>query len=67
MRVPLANAQHTGGMLTATLFPAVVDNLPQVPPEKQDKLIGVLRKLYDNFGTIREGTLSGKLYPAAPL
>ena len=36
-------------------LPAVVDGLPQTTPEKQDKLVGILRKLYDSIGTIREG------------
>lgn len=34
---------------------AVVDNLPQVPPEKQEKLAAVIKRLYAHIGTIREG------------
>ncbi|THU54819.1 hypothetical protein C4D60_Mb11t00070 [Musa balbisiana] len=33
----------------------VVDNLPVVPPEKFEKLEGVIRKIYSQIGTIREG------------
>ncbi|XP_074557512.1 eukaryotic translation initiation factor 3 subunit B-like [Curcuma longa] len=33
----------------------VVDNLPVVPPEKFEKLEGVVRKIYGQIGTIREG------------
>ncbi|XP_074557396.1 eukaryotic translation initiation factor 3 subunit B-like [Curcuma longa] len=32
----------------------VVDNLPVVPPEKFEKLEGVVRKIYSQIGTIRE-------------
>lgn len=35
----------------------VVDNLPVVPPEKFDKLEGVVRKIYSQIGIIREGGL----------
>jgi len=35
----------------------VVDNLPQVEPEKQEKLTNVLRKIFTQLGTIREGGL----------
>eukprot|EP00891_Asterochloris_glomerata_P006248 jgi/Astpho2/6248/Aster-03652 len=35
----------------------VVDNLPTVPPEKVDKLTTVLKKLFGQIGTIREGGL----------
>jgi len=34
-----------------------VDNLPQVPPEKQEKLAAVIKRLYAQIGTIREGIL----------
>lgn len=40
----------------------MVDGLPQTTPEKQDKLVGILRKLYDSIGTMREGVHS----PRAP-
>ena len=33
----------------------MVDNLPTVPPEKVDKLTTVLKKLFGQIGTIREG------------
>lgn len=33
----------------------VVDNLPVVLPEKFEKLEGVIRKIYSQIGTIREG------------
>lgn len=32
----------------------VVDNLPVVPPEKVEKLVGVIRKIYGQIGTIKE-------------
>ena len=32
-----------------------MDNLPQVPPEKQEKLAAVIKRLYAHIGTIREG------------
>ncbi len=32
-----------------------VSNLPVVPPEKFDKLVTVVRKIYSQIGTIREG------------
>ncbi|XP_008786288.2 eukaryotic translation initiation factor 3 subunit B-like [Phoenix dactylifera] len=35
----------------------VVDNLPVVPPEKFEKLEGVIRKIYSQIGVIREGGL----------
>ncbi len=35
-----------------------MDNLPQVPPEKQEKLAAVIKRLYAQIGTIREGVLS---------
>lgn len=35
----------------------VVDNLPVVPPEKFEKLEGVIRKIYSQIGMIREGGL----------
>ncbi|KAK1262156.1 Eukaryotic translation initiation factor 3 subunit B [Acorus gramineus] len=35
----------------------IVDNLPVVPQEKFDKLEGVIRKIYSQIGTIREGGL----------
>lgn len=36
-------------------FVAAVDNLPQVPPEKQEKLAAVIKRLYAQIGSIREG------------
>jgi translation initiation factor 3 subunit B len=33
----------------------VVDNLPAVPPEKFDKLEGVIRNIFSRAGTIKEG------------
>ncbi|KAG6517054.1 eukaryotic translation initiation factor 3 subunit B-like [Zingiber officinale] len=41
----------------------VVDNLPVVPPEKFEKLEGVIRKIYSQIGTIREG---GIWMPVSP-
>ena len=35
----------------------VVDNLPEVPPEKYEKLVGVIRKIFARTGTIRENGL----------
>jgi translation initiation factor 3 subunit B len=35
----------------------VVDNLPVVPPEKYEKLVGVIRKIFARTGTIRESGL----------
>eukprot|EP00245_Coleochaete_scutata_P017412 TRINITY_DN8522_c0_g1_i1.p1 TRINITY_DN8522_c0_g1~~TRINITY_DN8522_c0_g1_i1.p1 ORF type:complete len:737 (-),score=206.49 TRINITY_DN8522_c0_g1_i1:368-2578(-) len=35
----------------------IVDNLPQVPPEKFDKLHGVVRKIFGAIGTIPENGL----------
>ncbi|KAL8162186.1 hypothetical protein V2J09_013675 [Rumex salicifolius] len=35
----------------------VVDNLPQVPKEKYDKLEGVVRKIYSQIGVIKEDGL----------
>lgn len=35
----------------------VVDNLPVVPPGKHEKLVTVVRKIYGQIGTIREGGL----------
>ncbi|XP_010933521.1 eukaryotic translation initiation factor 3 subunit B [Elaeis guineensis] len=35
----------------------MVDNLPVVPPEKFEKLEGVIRKIYSQIGVIREGGL----------
>ncbi|KAK6918127.1 hypothetical protein RJ641_016549 [Dillenia turbinata] len=35
----------------------VVDNLPVVPSEKFDKLVGVIRKIYSQIGTIKEDEL----------
>ena len=37
--------------------PAVVDNLPQVPPEKYEKLTAILGKIFGGPGRIREGGL----------
>ena len=34
-----------------------VANLPVVPPEKYDKLLTVVRKIYSQIGVIREGEL----------
>jgi hypothetical protein len=36
---------------------AVVGNIPVVPPEKYEKLAGVIRKIYSQIGNIREGAL----------
>ncbi|GAB4828263.1 Eukaryotic translation initiation factor 3 subunit B [Ancistrocladus abbreviatus] len=41
----------------------VVDNLPQVPKEKFEKLEGVIRKIYSQIGVIKEG---GLWMPVAP-
>ncbi|XP_073111676.1 eukaryotic translation initiation factor 3 subunit B [Elaeis guineensis] len=41
----------------------VVDNLPVVPPEKFEKLEGVIRKIYSQTGVIREGGLSMPMNP----
>ena len=38
----------------------IVDNIPVVPREKYEKLSAVLRKLFSQIGTIREG---GMLMP----
>lgn len=38
-----------------------MDNLPQVPPEKQEKLAAVIKRLYAQIGTIREGTGATRL------
>ena len=35
----------------------VVDNLPQVAKEKFDKLEGVIRKIYSQFGVIKDDGL----------
>lgn len=35
----------------------VVDNLPVVPPEKYDKLEGVVKKIYSQIGVIKEDGL----------
>lgn len=35
----------------------VVDNLPIVPPEKFDKLEGVIRKIYGQIGVLKDGGL----------
>ncbi|KMZ67384.1 putative Eukaryotic translation initiation factor 3 subunit [Zostera marina] len=35
----------------------VVDNLPIVPPEKFDKLEGVIRKIYSQLGVLKDGGL----------
>ncbi|KAJ3692030.1 hypothetical protein LUZ60_012380 [Juncus effusus] len=42
----------------------IVDNLPVVPPEKYEKLEGVVRKIYGQIGAIREGGLWMPLDPA---
>lgn len=36
-------------------LPAVVDNLPKVPKEKLEKLIGVIERIFGQVGTIKEG------------
>ena len=41
----------------------VVDNLPVVPPEKFEKLEGVVRKIYSQIGTIKEDGLWMPLNP----
>ncbi|XXG83222.1 hypothetical protein AAC387_Pa10g1024 [Persea americana] len=41
----------------------VVDNLPIVPPEKFEKLEGVVRKIYSQIGTIKEDGLWMPLNP----
>lgn len=33
----------------------VADNLPEVGPDKYDKLTGLLNRIYGQVGTIREG------------
>lgn len=35
---------------------AVVDNLPKVPKEKLEKLMGVIERIFGQVGTIKEGT-----------
>lgn len=38
---------------------AVLDNLPEVPPEKFDKLAGVIKKIISQVGVrIREGEMT---------
>jgi hypothetical protein len=37
------------------LAAAVVDNLPVVPEEKYEKLVNVLKKIYGQIGTVRDG------------
>ena len=37
------------------MLPAVVDNLPQVPEEKVEKLLVVVKKIFGQIGTIRDG------------
>lgn len=41
----------------SALAAAVVDNLPQVGPEKYDKLTAILSKIFSGSGRIREGGL----------
>jgi hypothetical protein len=41
----------------------VVDNLPVVPPEKFEKLEGVVRKIFGQIGTIRERGLWMPIHP----
>lgn len=36
-------------------MPAVVDNLPKVPKEKLEKLMGVIERIFGQVGTIKEG------------
>lgn len=36
-----------------------VSCLPVVPPEKHEKLVSVVRKIYSQIGTIREGACAG--------
>ena len=45
-----------------------VANLPVVPPEKYDKLVTVVRKIYSQIGTVREGAscAARRAAPAAP-
>ena len=45
----------------------MVDNLPTVPPEKVDKLTTVLKKLFGQIGTIREGQRQAHTVPPSPL
>lgn len=35
--------------------PAVVDNLPKVPEEKLEKLMGVIERIFGQVGTIKDG------------
>jgi hypothetical protein len=41
----------------------VVDNLPSVGPEKQEKLTNVIRKIFGQIGTVVDGAPS---LPSAP-
>ena len=34
----------------------MVDNLPKVPKEKLEKLMGVIERIFGQVGTIKEGT-----------
>ena len=36
-------------------FCAVVDNLPKVPKEKLEKLMGVIERIFGQAGTIKDG------------
>lgn len=47
------------------LPPAVVDNLPQVPQEKYEKLTSIIRKILSASGHVREGGLSHPVDPAS--
>lgn len=50
-RAPRACIQRCSILLAA----AVVDNLPVVPEEKYEKLVNVLKKIYGQIGTVRDG------------
>ena len=55
-RLPLQHLTHA--CRRAPAVPAtVVDNLPQVGPEKYDKLTAILAKIFSGTGRIREGGL----------
>ena len=49
-------------------FLSVAGNLPVVPEEKYEKLMGVLRKIFSQIGTIKEGEfLDAVLRPASSI
>lgn len=59
-RPPLAPVLAAASMFPAVCCvcpPAVVDNLPQVPAEKYEKLTAILTKILSGSGRIREGGL----------